>query len=176
MASLLAAKFVADNPQLVQKGLSVVEKNPSLISKFTGGGGGSMSMMGSSMVGGGGGNMVPMMIAFFMAIYTIVILSILVYQANQIRKKKKKASQGYISASICSAISFSLFMVMFVFKKYVVNSTRSILAYLIPAVLTVGIYFTIIGIADMNSVNGRNGLYVLFYILGLAFSTVPTFL
>lgn len=175
MASLAAASFAMKNPQLVKQGLSFVEKNPSVISKFTGGGGGSMSMMGPSMVGGGG-NMVPMMIAFFMAIYTIVILSILVYQANQIRKNKKKATQGYISASICSAISFSLFMVMFVFKKYVVNSTRSILAYLIPAVLTVAIYFTIIGIADMNSVNGRNGLYFLFYILGLAFSTVPSFL
>ncbi len=173
MASLLAAKFVADNPQLVQKGLSVVEKDPSLISKFAGGGGGSM--MGSSMVGGGG-NMVPMMIAFFMAIYTFIVLCILVYQANQIRKKKKKASQGYISASICSAISFSLFMVMFVFKKYVVNSTRSILAYVIPAVLTVAIFFTIIGIADMNSVNGRNGLYFLFYVLGLAFAIVPSYL
>ena len=49
MASLLAAKFVAKNPKLVQEGLSVVEKDPRLISKFTGGG-----MMGPSMVGGGG--------------------------------------------------------------------------------------------------------------------------
>ena len=171
MASLLAAKFVAKNPKLVQEGLSVVEKDPRLISKFTGGG-----MMGPSMVGGGGGNTVSMMIAFFMAIYTFIVLSILVYQANRIRKKKKKASQGYISASICSAISFSLIMTMFFFKKYVVNSTRSILAYLIPAVLTVAIYFTIIGIADMNSVNGRNGLYMLFYILGLAFTIVPSYL
>ena len=121
---------------------------------------------------------VSMIIAFFMSIYTIVILSILVYDANQVRKHKEKSKQhGYVSASIFSAIAVSFIMLMYVFKKYLGHSTStSIIGYLISAVLTVVLYFTIIAIADMKSVNGRNGLYLLFYILGLTFSIIPPFL
>ena len=59
-----------------------------------------------------------MIIAFFVCVYTIVVLSILVYDSNQIRKNKKDAKKtGYISASIFSAISLSIIALIFVLKK-----------------------------------------------------------
>jgi archaellum biogenesis protein FlaJ (TadC family) len=172
MASLLAGKaaltIAKENPQLIRQGMRFAQKNPNLLR--------SMSPFGSPTTGGT--KTVPMIIAFFMAVYSIVILSILVYDAKKIRKHKKKSKQhGYVSASIFSAITASLIMLMYVFKKYIGHSTTtSIIGYLISAVLTVVLYFTIIAIADMKSVNGRNGLYFLFYILGLTFSIIPPFL
>ena len=169
LAGQEALTIAQDNPQLVSQGMRFAQKNPNLLR--------SMSPFGSPPIGGS--KTVPMIIAFFMALYTIVILSILVYDANQIRKNKEKSKQhGYVSASIFSAIAVSLIMLMYVFKKYLGHSstTTSILGYLISAVLTVVLYFTIIAIADMDSVNGRNGLYFLFYILGITFSIIPPFL
>lgn len=167
VAGQAAQTIAQENPQLVSQGMRFAPKNPNLLR--------SMSPFGSPT---GGSKTVPMIIAFFMAVYSIVILSILVYDANQIRKHKEKSKQhGYVSASIFSAIAVSLIMLMYVFKKYIGHSTTtSIIGYLISAVLTVVLYFTIIAIADMKSVNGRNGLYFLFYILGLTFSIIPPFL
>lgn len=166
LAGQAAVTLAQDNPQLVSQGMRFAAKNPNVLR--------SLSPFGSPT---GGSKTVPMIIAFFMAVYSLVILSILVYDANQIRKHKEKSKQhGYVSASIFSAIAVSLIMLMYVFKKYIGHSTTSIIGYLISAVLTVVLYFTIIAIADMKSVNGRNGLYFLFYILGLTFSIIPPFL
>lgn len=107
-------------------------------------------------------------IPFFL--YALVVLSILVNEANKVRNAKKdlktKRKSAYLMATRITVLTFCIFASFFLVKKYIQKTEANIYVYLGLFLLNLVIYYVIILTAKQK--NFRIFMYFIIWCMSLA--------
>ena len=159
-----ASKFANENPQVVDKVVDKVFEGNNL-QKIT------------NLTGYKFGPQKNFLTFGFFFVYTIIILSILVNDANKFRKKEEEKNyKKLLQISLVSLFILGLFsMFKFMYQKQQFIPIKFLLYFCLPLCINIVIYFLILKLSDLKEINTRNWIYTFLYLLSFILHIIPSF-
>jgi len=113
----------------------------------------------------------------FFFVYTIIILSILVNDANKFRKKEEEKNyKKLLQISLVSLFILGLLsMFKFMYQKQQFIPIKFLLYFCLPLCINIVIYFLILMLSDLKEINTRNWIYTFLYLLSFILHIIPSF-
>lgn len=161
-------KIAKKNPQVVDK---VIDKGLNKLFE-----GNNLQKI-TNLTGNKFGTQTNFLTFGFFFLYTIIILSILVNDANKFRKKEEEKNyKKLLQISLVSLFILGLFsMFKFMYQKQQFIPIKFLLYFCLPLCINIVIYFLILKLSDLKEIKTRNWIYTFSYLLSFILHIIPSF-